>query len=161
MKFESYIKIVINQQILTKLKTCVKNARPNEACGLIFGDIKQVQSPDSEVYEIYYIGKQFNCIESNKKSPVAFLINDIEKLNSIFKEAAQHYNLRMVSIFHSHPSGAHPSGTDHGNMEYLDDCGNKAFKNQIWTIMSARSFKLNGFIYFNKELMQVDVKILD
>lgn len=161
MKFETDIKIVIDQEILTKLKTCVNNASPNEACGLIFGDIKQVQNLDSEEYEIHYIGKQFNCIESNKKSPVAFLIDDIEKLNTIFKEASQQYNLRMVSIFHSHPSGAHPSRVDHGNMEYLDECGNKAFKNQIWTIMSARSLKLNGFIYYKKELMQVDVVIKD
>ena len=161
MKFEKDIKIVIDQEILATLKACVKNASPNEACGLIFGDIKQVQKPDSEEYEIHYVGKKFNCIESNEKSPVAFLINDIEKLNAIFKEASQQYNLRLVSIFHSHPSGAHPSGVDHGNMEYLDDCGNKAFKNQIWTIMGARKLKLNGFIYYNKELMQVDVKVKD
>lgn len=161
MKFEEDIKIVLDKDIVVKLKTCVKNASPHEACGLIFGDIKQVQIPNSEEYQIHYIGKKFNCIESNEKSPVAFLINDIEKLNEIFKEASQRYNLRMVSIFHSHPSGAHPSGVDHGNMEYLDDCGNRAFKNQIWTIMDARTNELNGFIYFNKEFMQVDVKFID
>jgi len=161
LKFEEDIKIVLDKDIVVKLKTCVKNASPHEACGLIFGDIKQVQIPNSEEYQIHYIGKKFNCIESNEKSPVAFLINDIEKLNEIFKEASQRYNLRMVSIFHSHPSGAHPSGVDHGNMEYLDDCGNRAFKNQIWTIMDARTNELNGFIYFNKEFMQVDVKFID
>jgi proteasome lid subunit RPN8/RPN11 len=161
VKFEADIKIVLDQEIIAKLKTCVKNASPHEACGLIFGDVKQVQKPDSEEYEIHYIGKKFNCIESNEKSPVAFLIDDIEKLNAIFKEASQQYNLRMISIFHSHPSGSHPSGVDHGNMEYLDDCGNRAFKNQIWTIMDARTRELNGFIYYNKELMQVDVKVKD
>ncbi|KKL25118.1 hypothetical protein LCGC14_2408510, partial [marine sediment metagenome] len=109
MKFEIDIKIVIDQEILAKLKTCVKNASPNEACGLIFGTIKQVQITDSEKNEIHYIGKQFNCIESNEKSTVSFLINDIEKLNAIFKKAAQQNNMRMVSIFHSHPYGAYPS----------------------------------------------------
>ncbi len=89
------------------------------------------------------------------------MINDLEKLNAIFKEAAQINKLRLVSIFHSHPSGAHPSGVDYGNMEYLDDCGNKAFKNQIWTIMGSRKQKLNGYIFYNNELMQVDVKIVN
>jgi len=159
VKFETNIKILIEQEILAKLKTCVKNASPNEACGLIFGNIKQVQIPDTEKYEIHYIGKQFNCIESNEKSTVSFLINDIEKLNSIFKKAAQQNNMRIISIFHSHPYGAYPSGADHRKMEYLDECGNRGFKNQIWTIMGARKLKLNGFLYYNKELMQVDVII--
>ena len=159
MKFENDIKIILTNEILSQLIKCVDNASPNESCGLIFGEISQVSILGSEEFQYHYIGKKFTCIESNEKSPVAFLINDIEKLNSIILEGIHNNNLRLISIFHSHPSGARPSGIDTHNMEFLDDFGIKTFKNQIWTIMSARSKKLNGFIYFHKKLMQVYVKI--
>ena len=135
MKFEKDIKIILEEKIIEELKNCVEKADPNEACGLIFGKIRQVESPDSEEYQYHYIASKFRCIESNQKSPVAFLINDIEKLNNIFREASRKYNLRLISIFHSHPSGAHPSGVDTSNMKLLDDCGNKAFKNQILSLI--------------------------
>ena len=159
MKYENDIKILLDDKIFKQLILCVEKARPNEACGLIFGDIKQIDNPDSADFQYHYISKKFTCIESNHKSPVGFLINDMEKLNKIFREASRTYNLRLISIFHSHPSGAHPSGIDTRNMEFLDNCGIRAFKNQIWTIISARSKKLNGFILLNNEFLQVDVKI--
>lgn len=157
MKFENDIKIALDQKIIDDMKNCVKKAKPNEACGLIFGSIEEVNGDNG--FQYHYIGRKFNCFESDRKSPVAFLIQNIEKLNEIFLEASQKYNLRLISIFHSHPAGSHPSGVDERNMKYLDDCGNKAFKNQIWTIMNGSNFNLNGFIYFNKVFMQVEVKL--
>ena len=68
-------------------------------------------------------------------------------------------SLRLISIFHSHPAGSSPSGVDHANMEFLDNCGNKAFKNQIWTIMDAQNFNLNAYIYYNEEIMKVAVEV--
>jgi len=44
-------------------------------------------------------------------------------------------------------------------MKFLDEFDNKAFKNQIWSIMDASNYKLNSFIYLNKELKQINVKI--
>ncbi|MHA1291308.1 MAG: Mov34/MPN/PAD-1 family protein [Promethearchaeota archaeon] len=159
MKYERKIKIILNREIFEALIVCVKKAYPNEACGLIFGDIKKFDL--IEGYEIHFIGKKFNCLQSDKKSPVAFLIDNIERFNEVFQEAAQKFNLRLISIFHSHPGGAYPSGIDKKNMVFLNNCGIKAFKNQIWTIIDARSFELNGFIFFNNELKQIDVKIED
>ncbi|MHA1489776.1 MAG: Mov34/MPN/PAD-1 family protein [Promethearchaeota archaeon] len=158
IKFEKDIKIILNNKTLDDLKTCVKKSQPNEACGLIFGDIKEIVRAGEYHYE--YIGKKFNCIESDKKSPVEFLMEDIEKLNEVFQDAAQKYDLRLISIFHSHPAGAYPSGVDTRNMKYLDNCGNNAFRNQIWTIMDAQNHELNGFIYFNEEFMQVGLEIV-
>ncbi|MFX1256747.1 MAG: Mov34/MPN/PAD-1 family protein, partial [Promethearchaeota archaeon] len=99
------------------------------------------------------------CVESNKKSPVSFFIENIEELNRIFQDASQKFNLQLISIFHSHPAGAYPSGADLRNMEFLDNFENRAFRNQIWTIMDATNKKINGFIFFNKELMQINVEI--
>jgi proteasome lid subunit RPN8/RPN11 len=157
MKFEKDIIIILPQDIAKDLKKCVKNANPNEACGLIFGDINEFRV--DEGYQYHYIAQKFECFESDKKSPVSFLIENIEKLNEVWQNAAQKYNLRLISIFHSHPAGASPSGIDHDNMEYLDNCGNKAFKNQIWTIMDGQNFKLNAYIFFNQEIIRVAVKI--
>ena len=153
MKIHKDIKIIINEEIFEKLVLCVKNASPYEACGLIFGEIEEVKV--EEGFQYHYIGQMFECIESTKKSTVAFLIDNIEELNEIYQTAARKYNKRLVSIFHSHPGGAYPSGVDTSNMKHLNDF--KAFRNLIWTIMSASNKKLNGFIYFNMEFFQVKI----
>ncbi len=155
MEFQKDIKIIINEEIFEKLVLCVKNASPYEACGLIFGEIEEVKV--EEGFQYHYIGQMFECIESTKKSTVSFLIDNIEELNEIYQTAARKYNKRLVSIFHSHPGGAHPSGVDTRNMKHLNDF--KPFRNLIWTIMSASNKKLNGFIYFNMEFFQVKIKI--
>jgi proteasome lid subunit RPN8/RPN11 len=157
MKFEKDIILTLPQELVKDLKSCVINANPNEACGLIFGDIKEFKL--DEGYQYHYIAQKFECFESDKKSPVSFLIENIEKLNEVWQNAAQKFDLRLVSIFHSHPAGASPSGIDHDNMVYLDNCGNKAFKNQIWSIMDGQNFNLNAYIFFNQEIMRVTVKI--
>ncbi|MFX1338514.1 MAG: Mov34/MPN/PAD-1 family protein [Promethearchaeota archaeon] len=157
MKFEKDIVIILNQNIIDDLKVCVRNANPNEACGFIFGDINEVQI--SEGFQYHYIAQKFECFESDRKSPVSFLIENIERLNEVWQNAAQKFNLRLISIFHSHPAGSSPSGVDHYNMEFLDNCGNKAFKNQIWTIMDAQNYDLNAFIYYHEEIRKVTVEI--
>ncbi|MFX1314879.1 MAG: Mov34/MPN/PAD-1 family protein [Promethearchaeota archaeon] len=149
--------MVLNGELFNQLRECVKNANPNEACGLLFGEVKEIDHNGE--YQYYYEGKKFNCIESNQKSPVSFLMNNFEELNRLFQDASQKYNLQLISIFHSHPSGTYPSDTDLKNMRFLDKCGNKAFKNQIWIIMNANSEKLNGFILFNDEFLQIDIEI--
>ncbi|MHA1527065.1 MAG: Mov34/MPN/PAD-1 family protein [Promethearchaeota archaeon] len=155
MEFEDDIKIIALPDIFEKLKTCVKYASPNEACGLVFGSIKEVKT--NQGYEYHYIGQMFECIESSNKSTVAFLMDNIEELNKLYQKAAQKYDMRLVSIFHSHPGGAFPSGIDRHNMEHLNNF--KGFKNLIWTIMDAGNNDLNGFIYYNQEILQVVVKI--
>jgi len=159
MRFEKDIILLINNEIQNQLKACVRNANPNEACGLIFGNITQVKNPEKENDYFYqYLAKKFECIESDHKSPIAFLIDQEEKLNDIYKTAKLKYNLNLISIFHSHPAGNHPSSTDLKNMEHLDFF--KSFKRQIWTIMDAKKGKMKGFMYLNGEFIQVDVKFL-
>jgi proteasome lid subunit RPN8/RPN11 len=160
MKKEKDIVLIISAEILDECKTCVIKAQPNEACGLIFGEIKELLVEGGFQYQ--YIAKKFRCIESTRKSTVSFLMDNVEVLNKILQEATEKFNLRLISIFHSHPSGAgaYPSGIDDRNMQFLDNCGNKAFKNQIWTIMNANNFELNGFIYLNNQFLQIHVIIL-
>ncbi|TFG01385.1 MAG: hypothetical protein EU540_03820 [Promethearchaeota archaeon] len=155
MKLLEDIKFIIDDEIFKKLSTCVKNASPYEACGLIFGEI--IEKKVEHGFEYHYLGQRFECIESTNKSTVAFLIDNIEELNEIYKTAAEKYNKRLISIFHSHPAGSSPSGVDTDNMKHLNEF--KLFKNLIWTIMSAGNNDLDGFIYFNKEFFQILVEI--
>ncbi len=157
-KYQKDIKIILSQKLLEQLKKCVVSASPNEACGLIFGDIKSIELNNSGQYQYHYIGQNFKCFESDRKSPVAFLIENFEEFNRVFKQAHNEFNLKLISIFHSHPAGSHPSGVDLGHMKFLDTCGLKNFKYLVWTIMDATNSNLNGFIYFKEELMQVEVE---
>jgi len=163
MKFERDIKFILLPETINLMENCVESARPNEACGIIYGEIKQFEkSSNSNNFEVHYIAKEFNCITSNRKSPVAFLVDDTETLNQYYERSHQ-LNLRFLSIFHSHPAGSHPSGVDLNNMKFLDEFnpyGNfRPYKNLIWTIMDAQNKELNGFIYFQDELMQINVQI--
>ncbi len=157
MKFEKDIKLLINDNIIKEMIICVRNASPNEACGLIFGDIKEIKVEKG--FQYHYIGNKFDCLDSDRKSPVAFLIENIEKLFEIYYNAVNKYKLKLISIFHSHPAGAYPSGVDERNMKFLDKHGFSGFKHQIWSIMDANNKEINGFIYYKKKLIQVDVQI--
>ncbi|TFG08391.1 MAG: hypothetical protein EU539_02490 [Promethearchaeota archaeon] len=173
MRFEKDMVIFIPEKIFEEMKSCVDSASPNEACGLLFGVLNQIKNPEIENDFFYhYHIKKFECIESDQKSTVSFLINNIETLHEIIeekrKEDSSSKNLNLLSIFHSHPGSAYPSGFDENHMRYLDKFSklpnnyvSKTFKNQIWTIMNANNFDLNGFIYLQDEFLQIEVKILD
>ncbi|MBN1802209.1 MAG: Mov34/MPN/PAD-1 family protein [Candidatus Lokiarchaeota archaeon] len=157
MRKEKDVIIYLKYGLLEKIKDCVNNATPNEACGFVFGTIEEVPLSVPGEFQYHYIAKEFHCIESNHKSPIAFLISDEERFGKAFREAAHSQDLRLISIFHSHPSGNRPSGTDLDNMKYLDKFGLKATKNQIWTIMDAKDKKIKGYMYLQKELIEVEV----
>lgn len=169
MNTQNDIKFLLNTEIFLDLVKCVKNAFPNEACGLIFGNIKEVANEYQEQdYYYHYKARIFRCISPDKSSSVSFLIENETLLhNIIMKETHEHNDykeMRLIGIFHSHPKGTFPSFTDMNQMKYLDyfssikhDFGNKAFKNLIWVIMDAMNHDINGFIYFESEIHQVKI----
>ncbi|MFX1479578.1 MAG: Mov34/MPN/PAD-1 family protein [Promethearchaeota archaeon] len=162
MKLEKDIILVLTEKIMTELKECKRDSDPIEACGLIFGDIKKIEV-SKEDYQYHYIGKQFYCLKSNIESYGSFaLIQDTDKYYEIHQDAVYNKKLRMISIFHSHPVPPYPSSIDIKNMKYLDEDIRETknpFKNQIWTIMDMSSEEINGFIYYNKELLQIVIQI--
>lgn len=164
MKYEKNLILKINPTVFTQLVECVKNATPHEACGILFGEIKEIKI--SEGYQYQYIAEKFKCYKSDKESPVAFLIENIEELALLIEDALQEKNMRVISIFHSHPAGASPSSVDINNMMYLNEFSkkpqnfiSKAFNNLIWSIMDAQNKKLNGFIYLQKELIKINIRL--
>lgn len=160
MDFEKDIILFVNNEVLDVIKQCVKKAFPNEACGLIFGKIQEKQKPNSEAeYSYYYNGYEFECIESSRKSPVAFLMDDYNKLVEISRKYSNNYDYQLLSIFHSHPGNAHPSGVDIPYMERYYKSDISKFKYLIWTIMDRNCEELNGFIYIFDQLKQISIQI--
>ncbi|MFX1355843.1 MAG: Mov34/MPN/PAD-1 family protein [Promethearchaeota archaeon] len=171
MKFQNDIELILSKEIFQELKQCVEKARPNEACGIVFGHIKQEKKKEGlDDFHYLYIGEKFGCIKSDKRSTVSFLIENIEKLHETIQnmigELSIDTKMRLISIFHSHPSGSYPSNVDLNNMKFLDNFSSvdhnfvsKAFKNLIWSIMDSISFEINCFIYLESELLKVNVKI--
>jgi proteasome lid subunit RPN8/RPN11 len=140
------------------MKHCVKKAHPNEACGLIFGKILENQKSKDE-FEYQYNGYKYECIESSEKSPVTFLMDDYIKLIDISTSYSQNFNYQLLSIFHSHPGSAYPSGVDIPYIEGYYKSSITKFKHLIWTIMDANCEELNGFIYIFDEIKQISIKI--
>ncbi|MBY9003204.1 MAG: Mov34/MPN/PAD-1 family protein [Candidatus Lokiarchaeota archaeon] len=169
MKIQNDIKLLVNPEILSKLIKCVEKAFPSEACGLIFGNILEVPNEQQENdYYYHYICRKFRCISPDKSSSVFFLIENEELLHDIIMketcEGQEYKDMRLISIFHSHPKGTFPSFSDMDQMRYLDyfssikhNYGNKAFKNLIWVIMDSVNHNMNGFIDFEREIQQVKI----
>ena len=95
-------------------------------------------------------------------------MENIEKLSETIVEESilNDKILHLLSIFHSHPAGTSPSGTDLNHMKYLDDFSSinhksvsKIFKNRIWLIMDARNYEVDGYIFLDGELQKIDLKI--
>jgi proteasome lid subunit RPN8/RPN11 len=160
MKYEKDIILFIDEEILEDIINCVEKASPNEACGLIFGKIEELKIPNREnEYSYNYYTYKFECIESSHKNPVAFLMDDYEKLVNISDYYSKNFNYQMFSIFHSHPGSAYPSGIDIPYIENYYRSERSTFKHIIWTLMSAESKELNGFIFIENELNKIAVKI--
>ena len=169
LKVEKDIKIIIFRRIFEEMKRCVKKTFPNEAFGLIFGVIKEIENPDvKNDFFYHYFSKEFKCIKPDKKSIVSFLINDEEKLYNILNQyltkGKENERLRLISIFHSHPSGTALSSTDIKNMQYLNDFSktnskyvSRAFKNLVWVIMDGKNYNLDGYILLSNELYKIDL----
>jgi len=172
MKLEKDLILFLTKEIYERMKNCVRNSSPNEAFGLILGPApKEIALSSPGEFQYHYIGEIFECIKSSEASPVSFLIDNTPELFKIIESAMKKYNQRLLSIFHSHPSGTHPSGFDLHYMKFLVESYKKLYnskykvrvgiKNQIWTIMDGNNFKMNGFIYLEEEIQQIQLIIKD
>ncbi len=157
MKVNNQIQLVLRKDVISLLLACVRDSHPNEACGLIFGRINELTNINDDGYKYKFISSTFKSFDSDNKSIVAFLMKDEEKLYTILKNNIKN-EVRLISIFHSHPGRAYPSKKDINSMIFLDKCGIKTFKNQIWTIMNAKTKYIKGYLYFQKKLYRVKVK---
>lgn len=157
MRLEKDIVFIMGRGLIRKINKCIENAYPNEACGFIFGDVKEINNNGDFNYTYY--SKIFQCIESSKLSPVAFLLDNDQKILELSKVISNDKKLQLLAIFHSHPAGAKPSSIDKKCMKHYHNCGIKTFNHLVWIIVGSRKEDINGFIYLDNKLTQIKIEV--
>lgn len=158
MRFEKDIVFYINSNVFKKIENCIKLTSPNEASGFIVGYVQEVNNNRGD-FSYYYNSVSFHCIESNKGSRVSFLLDDDQKILELSGHLMKTVNLKLIAILHSHPTGTTPSRTDKLNMKYYHNSGLKKFTHLIWIIVDSQNKDMNGFIYLNNELTQINLNL--
>lgn len=136
------ITITISQEHLRRLETIVKERYPAEACALLEGNTRFVDSESNEVASVRGIVPMRNADESI----YTFRI-DPNDLISAYKEISSR-KLEVVGIFHSHSSGAFPSLTDRKYME---------LNPVVWLIYSTLSHRFAAYI-LDKMMIKVNLE---
>jgi proteasome lid subunit RPN8/RPN11 len=157
MRIENDIVFNLNKDIISKLNKCIHESSPNEACGFFFGDI--TESNHNGDFRYTYSCEKIQCIESRTLNPVSFLIDNDEKMLELSNIVIKKERLKLIAVFHSHPSGANPSSVDKKCMRYYHNCGIKKFTHLVWIIVDSSSQKINGFLYLNNKLTQIKIVV--
>ena len=157
MRFEKDIAFVICRDLISNFNKCIEKAYPNEACGFIFGDVKEFRNKGDFKYK--YSSEMFQCIESSILSPASFLIDNDKQILELSNITLKIKGLKLLAIIHSHPAGANPSIIDKKCMKYYHNCGIKKFTHLVWVIVDSRNKDINGFIYLDNKLTQIKIEV--
>ena len=157
MRFERDIIFIFGRKIVKDINKCIEKAYPNEACGFIFGKIQEIS--DKIDFKYKYYSENFQCVESSIISPASFLIDNNEKILELSNIIVKKEGLKLLAIFHSHPTGAIPSSVDKKRMKYYHNCGIKKFSHIVWIIADSRNKDINGFIYLDNKLTQIKMEV--
>jgi proteasome lid subunit RPN8/RPN11 len=155
MRFEKDIIFTINKEIISRINNCIEESYPNEACGFLFGSIREVNNHGDFKYTYYC--EFFHCIESGILSPASFVLDNDDKILELSNNIVKNKSLKLLGIFHSHPAGANPSSFDKKSMKYYHNCGIEKFKHLVWIIVDSRNKNINGFMYLENKLTQIRV----
>ena len=129
------MEISLSWRHVDQLIGLAKNSLPNESCAILIGD-------DDQVIEIL-------PMQNADASAVSFSIEPRELLRAY--DLAESKKLRVLGIFHSHPSEPMPSGLDKRFME---------INPVVWLIYSTTENRLKGFIHDN-DVREVTIKITE
>ncbi len=157
IKYQKDMVFHISKDFMPLLGACIDDAHPNEATGLLFGNIKQFKVGDD--YQYHYYVRRFECVESSHKSPIAFLLNNDEFLFEMVYNIEQVEGFKVIGIFHSHPSGLYPSSVDHYYMQLFYESGIVKFKHLIWIIMDSQNKDVKAFLLYEGDLTEIVLAI--
>lgn len=127
----------IPRDIFDELIFHCKDASPNEACGILAGKGKQA----SKIYKMTNI----------EKSPVSYFMDSKEQFK-VMKDIREN-NLKMIAIFHSHPSSsAYPSAKDLSLAFYED---------AIYIIVSLieKGPIVKGFVIKEGDIKEIEIAV--
>ena len=106
------VTIYISQRHIVELERIARESYPAEACALLEGTVKDINSKSSDQYAIVMaVIRMHNADESI----YSFRIDSKDLINA-YQEISSRNN-DVVGIFHSHPSKPYPSLTDVKFME--------------------------------------------
>lgn len=159
MRFEKDIVFVLNKDIVSKLNKYIHKSYPNEACGFLLGNI--IESSNHGDFKYTYCCEKIQSIESSIISPASFLLDNDEKILELSNIMIKEEGLKLIAVFHSHPSGANPSDIDKKRMKYFHNCGIKKFTHLVWIIVDSSNQKINGFIYLDNKLTQIKIEVIE
>lgn len=125
MKERTVKQLHIPRRYLEELRTKAKKTRSEETCGLLFGHEERES----------FVVIEFKILPNIDHSTVHFTIDPMTLYETLIN--AEERGLSLVAIFHSHPMGAVPSGTDKKYMKFWP---------VPWLILSKTSNKFGVFI---------------
>jgi len=156
MQHTLFILLLTKNQIDELKKISIK-ALPNEAVALGFGVIEKkdnLELNNLKTQFLYYIIKIIEEFQSSHPSPIYFLLDDVELLYKKWMNA-QKKGLKLICIFHSHPSGCVPSGVDKDYMKNISI----VYPFIIWLIYGNTSDKFQAYLYNNNKISEVKMII--
>jgi len=131
--------IRLNKEQKSLLIEKTKKEYPNEACGILFGDL------GSEGPIVRKIVPVRNVLESITN----FQIDAEEFLRSLSE--AEREGIELIGFFHSHPAAAHPSVTD---AKYM-----KLWPGNIWLIISSINHDIAAFIIVDGRPGRIEIRV--
>jgi proteasome lid subunit RPN8/RPN11 len=138
MKETTVKQLHVPRRYLEKLRTASKEAQSEETCGLLFGH----KDEDS------FVVMEFKILQNIDRSIVRFTIDPMTLYETLID--AEKRGLSLVAIFHSHPMGAVPSGTDKKYMRFWP---------VPWLILSKTNNKFGVFISDEDTYQRIKMKI--
>lgn len=114
---------------------------PQEACGLLFGDLKR------EEVVVRKITPACNTL----RSPTDFQIDPEEFLRALVE--AEKEDVHHIGFFHSHPASPKPSTTDARYMGLWPE--------SIWLIVSSISHKMAAYQTIGGSPQKLDLEVID
>lgn len=131
-------RLSVPQEYLAQLKAAAKEAEAEEVCGLLFGQKK----------EDLLIALEFKVLPNIDHSSVHFTIDPTALYEALTN--AENRGLSLVAIFHSHPMGAFPSGTDKKFMQLWP---------VPWLILSTISRRFNAFTFDEGRYRKIQLEV--
>lgn len=113
--------------------------RPIEACGLLFGQIKDEEA----------VVKKIVITRNTLDSSLFFQVDPEEFVKALFKAEAE--GLQLIGFFHSHPAAPNPSLADVRYMRFWPE--------NVWLIISSIDYSVQAYRIIDAEIQKVQVEI--
>jgi len=131
----------LSEEQASFLIVITKERYPEEACGLLFGDLKREEA----------VVKKITALHNTLRSPTDFQIDPEEFLRALVE--AEKEDMHHIGFFHSHPASPTPSATD---IRYV-----RLWPESIWLIISSISHKMAAYQTIGGSLQKLDLKVID